>query len=117
MFDAIMTAFANLADIKIIGLILGGVAIGMMGGALPGISPSITIALLLPVTFSLDPLYGLVALGAIYMAAEYGGPQRARSGSPACSDFGFKRGRLYRRRDIAVIYATAGRDVPEVPRP
>ena len=73
MVDAIMTAFANMADIKIIGLIIGGVAIGMMGGALPGISPSITIALLLPISFSMDPLYGLVALGAVYMSAEYGG--------------------------------------------
>lgn len=73
MLDAVLTAFANMADIKIVGLILGGVTIGMLGGALPGISPSITIALLLPVAFSLDPLYGLVVLGAIYMAAEYGG--------------------------------------------
>ena len=73
MVDAILTAFVNLADIKIIGLIIGGVAIGMMGGALPGISPSITIALLLPISFSMDPLYGLVALGAVYMSAEYGG--------------------------------------------
>lgn len=73
MLDAVLTAFVNLADINVVLVILGGVTIGMIGGALPGISPSITIALLLPVAFSLDPIYGLVGLGAIYMAAEYGG--------------------------------------------
>ncbi len=45
----------------------------MIGGGLPGISSSITIALLLPFAFTLEPLHSLVVLGAIYMAAEYGG--------------------------------------------
>ena len=73
MTDHLMTALANMADIKLLALMLLGVIVGMIGGALPGISASITIALLLPFAFTLDPLQGLIVLGAVYMAAEYGG--------------------------------------------
>lgn len=50
-----------------------GVAWGILGGALPGISPSITMALLLPLTYSLDPISAIVLLAATYVGAEYGG--------------------------------------------
>ena len=39
-----------------------GVAWGILGGALPGISPSITMALLLPLTYGLDPTVAVVML-------------------------------------------------------
>jgi putative tricarboxylic transport membrane protein len=50
-----------------------GVAWGMLGGALPGISPSITMALLLPLTYTLDPTVAIVMLASSYVGAEYGG--------------------------------------------
>lgn len=50
-----------------------GVAWGILGGALPGISPSITMALLLPLTYSLDPISAIVLLASTYVGAEYGG--------------------------------------------
>jgi putative tricarboxylic transport membrane protein len=50
-----------------------GVAWGILGGALPGISPSITMALLLPFTYGLDPTNAVVLLAATYVGAEYGG--------------------------------------------
>ncbi|MBO0905908.1 tripartite tricarboxylate transporter permease [Jiella sp. MQZ13P-4] len=50
-----------------------GVAWGILGGALPGLSPSITMALLLPFTYSLDPASAIVLLAATYIGAEYGG--------------------------------------------
>ena len=50
-----------------------GVAWGMLGGALPGISPSITMALLLPFTYALEPITAIVLLAATYVGAEYGG--------------------------------------------
>lgn len=73
MLESIVAALPGLLDPYVIGMIFAGVAIGMTGGALPGVSPSITVALLLPVAFTLDPLGSLVVLGAVYMAAEYGG--------------------------------------------
>jgi len=50
-----------------------GVAWGILGGALPGISPSITMALLLPLTYTLDPMVAIVMLASTYVGAEYGG--------------------------------------------
>jgi TctA family transporter len=40
---------------------------------LPGIGPLVTIALLLPATFSLPPLSALIMLAGIYYGAQYGG--------------------------------------------
>ena len=51
----------------------GGVAWGIFGGALPGISPSITMALLLPFTYGLDATVAVVLLASTYVGAEYGG--------------------------------------------
>jgi putative tricarboxylic transport membrane protein len=50
-----------------------GVAWGILGGALPGISPSITMALLLPFTYGMDPTVAVVLLASTYAGAEYGG--------------------------------------------
>lgn len=50
-----------------------GVAWGILGGALPGLSPSITMALLLPFTYALDPISAVVLLASTYVGAEYGG--------------------------------------------
>src|SRR5688572_14336440 len=51
----------------------GGVVWGILGGALPGISPSITMALLLPFTYGMDPTVAIVMLASTYVGAEYGG--------------------------------------------
>lgn len=51
----------------------GGVLWGIFGGALPGISPSIAMALLLPLSYALEPLTALVLLASVYVGAEYGG--------------------------------------------
>ncbi|MEQ3750156.1 MAG: tripartite tricarboxylate transporter permease, partial [Celeribacter sp.] len=52
---------------------VGGVIWGILGGALPGISPSIAMALLLPFTYTMDPIPAIVLLAATYVGAEYGG--------------------------------------------
>ncbi|MBA2692893.1 MAG: tripartite tricarboxylate transporter permease [Rubrobacter sp.] len=45
----------------------------MVMGAMPGLSATVGLALLLPITFTLDAVSGLVLLGACYMGAIYGG--------------------------------------------
>ncbi|HUS53841.1 MAG TPA: tripartite tricarboxylate transporter permease [Thermohalobaculum sp.] len=52
---------------------VGGVIWGILGGALPGISPSIAMALLLPFTYTMDPIPAIVLLASTYVGAEYGG--------------------------------------------
>ena len=66
-------AFALLYATPIIPIALLGLTWGVIGGALPGISASITMALLLPLTYSLDPTSAIVLLAATYIGAEYGG--------------------------------------------
>jgi putative tricarboxylic transport membrane protein len=50
-----------------------GVTIGTLVGVLPGLGPSATIALLLPVTFKMSPVTGIIMLAGIYYGAMYGG--------------------------------------------
>jgi putative tricarboxylic transport membrane protein len=50
-----------------------GVTLGTAVGVLPGIGPALTVALLLPVTFTLDPVSAFIMFGGIYYGAMYGG--------------------------------------------
>jgi TctA family transporter len=54
-----------------------GVMLGTLIGVLPGIGPVATIAMLLPVTFSLSPITALIMLAGIYYGAQYGGSTSA----------------------------------------
>ena len=54
-----------------------GVALGTAVGVLPGIGPTATIALLLPITFTLEPVTSLIMLAGIYYGAQYGGSTTA----------------------------------------
>jgi len=54
-------------------MMLLGVAWGIIGGALPGISGSIAMALMLPLTFGMDPAVALMMLAGTYIGAMYGG--------------------------------------------
>ena len=54
-----------------------GVALGTAVGVLPGIGPTATIGLLLPVTFNFDPVTALIMLAGIYYGAQYGGSTTA----------------------------------------
>jgi len=56
---------------------LVGVALGTAVGVLPGIGPTATIALLLPITFNFDPVASLIMLAGIYYGAQYGGSTTA----------------------------------------
>jgi putative tricarboxylic transport membrane protein len=50
-----------------------GVLLGTAIGVLPGIGPALTISLLLPVTFGLDPVAAFIMFGGVYYGAMYGG--------------------------------------------
>ncbi|MGI6027823.1 MAG: tripartite tricarboxylate transporter permease [Candidatus Heteroscillospira sp.] len=50
-----------------------GVVSGVIIGALPGLGPSTGIAILLPLTYGMDPVAGIVMLAGIYYGAMYGG--------------------------------------------
>jgi putative tricarboxylic transport membrane protein len=54
-----------------------GVLLGTLVGVLPGIGPTATIAMLLPITFTLGPETSLIMLAGIYYGAQYGGSTTA----------------------------------------
>ncbi len=54
-----------------------GALIGTLIGVLPGLGPVATIAMLLPATYALPPLGGLIMLAGIYYGAQYGGSTTA----------------------------------------
>lgn len=54
-----------------------GVLLGTLVGVLPGIGPTATIAMLLPITFTFSPVTSLIMLSGIYYGAQYGGSTTA----------------------------------------
>jgi TctA family transporter len=58
-------------------LCLAGCALGTLIGVLPGIGPSATIAMLLPITFTLDPVSALIMLAGVFYGSQYGGSTTA----------------------------------------
>ncbi|MGQ0675315.1 MAG: tripartite tricarboxylate transporter permease [Rhodospirillales bacterium] len=71
--DAFLAGMAILSDPKIMGLVVVGTLLGIVVGALPGISGSTTTALLLPLTVMMSPVQAIAFLGSIYCAANFGG--------------------------------------------
>ncbi|HWL79997.1 MAG TPA: tripartite tricarboxylate transporter permease [Roseomonas sp.] len=71
--EAFLAGMATLTDPFILGMILAGTVLGIVVGALPGISGSTTIALLLPLTIGVSPIAALAFMGSVYCAANFGG--------------------------------------------
>src|ERR1700741_4557146 len=60
-----------------LGFALAGCLVGTLIGVLPGIGPIATVAMLLPLTFYLEPTSGLIMLAGIFYGAQYGGSTTA----------------------------------------
>ena len=73
MMDAVLQGLGLLIGTPLALAAVAGVAWGILGGALPGISPSISMALLLPFTYGMEPTPAIVLLASTYIGAEYGG--------------------------------------------
>jgi putative tricarboxylic transport membrane protein len=69
----LMTGIVALLTVQNVLLLVFGVMIGMIVGVIPGVGPSAGLAILLPVTFGLDPTGAIVMLAAVYYGAMYGG--------------------------------------------
>jgi putative tricarboxylic transport membrane protein len=69
--------FSVALSIKNLVLCFTGCLIGTLIGVLPGVGPIATIAMLLPLTFGIDPVGALIMLAGIYYGAQYGGSTTA----------------------------------------
>jgi putative tricarboxylic transport membrane protein len=69
----VLDGFAVVGEPKNLLYCLIGVVIGMLIGVLPGLGPAATIAILLPITFGLEPVTSIIMLAGIFYGAQYGG--------------------------------------------
>ena len=70
--DLLMGLSVAITPINIVYLLIGSM-VGMIVGVIPGFGPSAGLAILLPVTFGMDPIGAIMMLAAIYYGAMYGG--------------------------------------------
>lgn len=73
LFDGIAQGFTVALDPINILYVFVAVVIGTVIGVMPGLGPSATIALLLPLTYSLEPTTAIIMLAGIYYGSMYGG--------------------------------------------
>lgn len=73
MFEYLISAFSPLN----IFLALLGVAAGTIIGSIPGLTATMAVAVLVPITFSMQTDSALILMGAIYTGAIYGGAYAA----------------------------------------
>ena len=73
VFSGLLQGFAvALQPINLLWCLLG-VVLGTVVGVLPGLGPPATIAMLLPLTFHMNPTSAMIMLAGIYYGAKYGG--------------------------------------------
>ena len=74
MINEIVNVFGQVfTDPFAITLLVFGVLLGIVLGALPGISSTMSLAVLLPVSFSMNPEHGMIFLMSVFSASVYGG--------------------------------------------
>ena len=71
--EMFLTVFSALFDPSNVLIIIGGTLLGIVFGAVPGLSATTGIALMLPVSFSMSSVTGILFLGAIYVGGISGG--------------------------------------------
>lgn len=71
--DIVLETLAAVLSLQALALLILGVIIGMVVGALPGLSATMGIALALPFTFTLEPMMALGLLAGIHNGASQGG--------------------------------------------
>jgi putative tricarboxylic transport membrane protein len=73
MLELLGTALVSILQLKYLVPLFMGTLIGVIGGALPGVTITMTIIVLLPFTYGLEPLAGLAAMTGVYVGGSAGG--------------------------------------------
>jgi putative tricarboxylic transport membrane protein len=69
--------FSTALTLQNVAMCFIGCLVGTLVGVLPGVGPIATIAMLMPLTFKLEPTGALIMLAGIYYGAQYGGSTTA----------------------------------------
>jgi putative tricarboxylic transport membrane protein len=118
MLENIAAGFLNLWTWQNVLFVNFGMAIGIVFGALPGLTATMGVALFLPITFGMDPITGMLFLLGIYCGGIYGGSITAilikTPGTPASAATvldGYpmaQNGHAGKALDIALVASTIG---------
>jgi putative tricarboxylic transport membrane protein len=73
MYELLLSGIGNVLQVKYLLPLAIGTLIGVIGGAMPGITNTMTVIMVLPFTFGLEPLQGLAAMIGVYVGGESGG--------------------------------------------
>src|SRR2546425_11570787 len=73
MYELLAAGLVNILQVKYLLPLFFGTLAGVVGGALPGVTITMTIIVVLPFTFGLDPLQGLAAMTGVYVGGSAGG--------------------------------------------
>ncbi len=88
-FDTLAQSFALIAQWESIAALAIGLVAGVIGGAIPGMSATMAVAITLPFTFALAPITGILLLLGVYKGGIFGGSIPAilikTPGTPASS--------------------------------
>jgi len=73
MYELLLAGIVDIAQFKYLIPLFMGTLVGVIGGALPGVTITMTIIVVLPFTYGLDPLQGLAAMTGVYVGGSAGG--------------------------------------------
>lgn len=73
VWDSLLIGLTNALSPAALLAICVGTVVGLIVGAMPGLSATMAIALLVPITYAFSPDIGISMLAAIYLSAMYGG--------------------------------------------
>lgn len=73
MLENILMGFEQVFQVNTFFALFAGIFIGLIVGALPGLNDSITMAVIIPVTFGMNPKVAMMLLVGVYVSACYGG--------------------------------------------
>jgi putative tricarboxylic transport membrane protein len=73
VYELLLDGIQNVLQWKYLLPLALGTLVGVLGGALPGITNTMTVIMVLPFTFGMEPLQGLAAMIGVYVGGESGG--------------------------------------------
>ena len=89
LMDNLMAGLSIVGSFEAFFALFAGICIGVVGGAIPGLSATMAVALTLPFTFALQPITGILLLLGVYKGGIFGGSIPAilikTPGTPASS--------------------------------
>ncbi|MBT2689846.1 tripartite tricarboxylate transporter permease [Bacillus sp. ISL-47] len=116
--ELLIEGFLNVLNIKVLLILFMAGAIGIILGALPGLTATMGVALLLPVTFGMEPVTGILLLVGVYFGAIYGGsitaillrtPGTPSSAATALDGYEMtKKGLAYKALTVSTLSSTIG---------